>query len=147
MNGPNWLWNYNIILQGNFSFGGFAPEPLSGTHYTSGLSLMSCWWLFSSQSVRKRGSWSNKINRCRNKIQKKQNTRETQIYVVHPIWDTSTNKFSSPSFLLSKKMKGYSLQHIRCNFLFTLSWLLSLIHTIQFPAKIQNALIQKRFSF
>ena len=30
MNGPYLLWNYNIHLQGNFSFGGFAPEPPSG---------------------------------------------------------------------------------------------------------------------
>ena len=30
MNGPDLQWNYNILLQGNFCFGGFAPEPPSG---------------------------------------------------------------------------------------------------------------------
>ena len=27
MNGPDLQWNYNILLQGNFWFGGFTPEP------------------------------------------------------------------------------------------------------------------------
>ena len=30
MNGPDLQWNYNILLQGNFCFGGFAPETPSG---------------------------------------------------------------------------------------------------------------------
>ena len=30
MNGPDLQWNYNILLQGNFCFGGFTPEPPLG---------------------------------------------------------------------------------------------------------------------
>ena len=30
MNGPDLQWNYNILLEGNFCFGGFTPEPPSG---------------------------------------------------------------------------------------------------------------------
>ena len=30
MNGPDLQWNYNILLQGNFFFGGFTPEPPLG---------------------------------------------------------------------------------------------------------------------
>lgn len=48
--------------------------------------------------------------------------------MVHPIWATSMEKFSIPSFLLSNKMKEYNLHHIHCKFLFTLSQYLSRIH-------------------
>ena len=47
-------------------------------------------------------------------------TRETQIYVVHPVWATST-RTASPSFILSNKMKRQNLQQIRCNILCSLS--------------------------
>ena len=30
MNSPDLQWNYNLLLQGNFCFGGFAPEPPLG---------------------------------------------------------------------------------------------------------------------
>ena len=33
MNGLDLQWNYNILLQGNFFFGGFAPEPPLGAHF------------------------------------------------------------------------------------------------------------------
>jgi hypothetical protein len=39
-----------------------------------------------------------KQNKCRNKTQKTHNTRETQIYVVHPVWATSTREIAR-SFL------------------------------------------------
>jgi hypothetical protein len=39
-----------------------------------------------------------KLNKCRNKTQKTHNTRETQIYVVHPVWATSTREIAR-SFL------------------------------------------------
>jgi hypothetical protein len=48
--------------------------------------------------VRKTGPRSNKIKQCGNKTQKIHNTRETQIYVVHPVWATSTREIAR-SFL------------------------------------------------
>jgi hypothetical protein len=51
--------------------------------------------------VRKTGPRSNKIkNKCRKQKQKQKthNTRETQIYMVHPVWATSTREIAR-SFL------------------------------------------------
>jgi hypothetical protein len=53
---------------------------------------------FKDEVVRKTGSQSNKIKQMRNKTQKIHNTIETQIYVVHPVWATSTREISR-SFL------------------------------------------------
>jgi hypothetical protein len=35
-----------------------------------------------------------KQNKCGKKTQKIHNTRETQIYVVHPVWATSTREIA-----------------------------------------------------
>jgi hypothetical protein len=51
-----------------------------------------------AQTVRKTGPWSNKKNKFRNKTQKIHNTIETHIYVVHPVWTTSTKEIAR-SFL------------------------------------------------
>jgi hypothetical protein len=40
--------------------------------------------------LEKIGSQRNKINKCGNKTQKINNTKETHIYVAHPVWATST---------------------------------------------------------
>ena len=49
--------------------------------------------------VRKTGPRSNKIKQMqKQKTQKTHNTRETQIYVVHPVWATSTREIDR-SFL------------------------------------------------
>jgi hypothetical protein len=49
--------------------------------------------------VRKTGPQSNKIKQMqKQKTQKTHNTRETQIYVVHPVWATSTREIAR-SFL------------------------------------------------
>jgi hypothetical protein len=49
--------------------------------------------------VRKTGPRSNKIKQMqKQKTQKTHNTRETQIYVVHPVWATSTREIAR-SFL------------------------------------------------
>ena len=48
-------------------------------------------------------------------------TRETQIYVVHSIWDMSTDKQPILPFILSSEMKRYNLQKIHCNFFFSLT--------------------------
>ena len=47
--------------------------------------------------------------------------RETQIYVVHPIWATSMKKQLVLPFILSNKLKRYNLQQICCNSLFALT--------------------------
>jgi hypothetical protein len=39
-----------------------------------------------------------KLKKCGNKTQNIHNTRETQIYVVHPVWATSTREIAR-SFL------------------------------------------------
>jgi hypothetical protein len=50
-------------------------------------------------AVRKTGPRSNKIKQMqKQKTQKTHNTRETQIYVVHPVWATSTREIAR-SFL------------------------------------------------
>ena len=54
--------------------------------------------------VLKIGLQSNKIN-AEIKIQKNANKIETQIYVVHPIWATSTEKLPVLSFISSNKLK------------------------------------------
>ena len=71
--------------------------------------------------------------------QKTHKTRETQIYVVHPVWSTSMEKQPLILFILSSKLKRYNLQEIHCNSLFALN-ILSLPHSkyryidaIQFP--------------
>ena len=55
-------------------------------------------------------------------------TRETQKYVVHPVWTMYTEKNPVLLFILSSKLKRYNLQQIRCNSLFSLN-LLSLPHS------------------
>jgi hypothetical protein len=50
------------------------------------------------QGVIKIGLWSNKIKQMWKKTQKIHHTIETQIYVVHPVWATSTREISR-SFL------------------------------------------------
>jgi hypothetical protein len=51
------------------------------------------------ENVRKTGPRSNKIKQMqKQKTQKTHNTRETQIYVVHPVWATSTREIAK-SFL------------------------------------------------
>jgi hypothetical protein len=56
-------------------------------------------------SVIKIGSRRNK-NKCRNKTQKKCNTIETQIYVVHLVWATSTREISRSFLFIIQQMKG-----------------------------------------
>jgi glycerol-3-phosphate dehydrogenase len=48
--------------------------------------------------VRKTGLWRNKIKQMQKQTQKTHNTRETQIYVVHLVWATSTREIAR-SFL------------------------------------------------
>jgi hypothetical protein len=49
--------------------------------------------------VRKTGPWSNKIKQMwKQKKQKIHNTIETHIYMVHPVWATSTREIAR-SFL------------------------------------------------
>jgi hypothetical protein len=49
-------------------------------------------------SVRKTRPQSNKIKQMQKQTQKIHNTIETQIYVVHPVWATSTREIAR-SFL------------------------------------------------
>ena len=58
---------------------------------------------------------------CTNTYTEIHRTRETQIYVVHPIWAMSIDKQPILPFILSSKMKRYNLQQIHCNFLFSLT--------------------------
>jgi hypothetical protein len=44
--------------------------------------------------VRKIGLRSNKIKQMQKKTQKTYNTRETQIYMVHPVWAISTREIA-----------------------------------------------------
>ena len=72
-------------------------------------------------------------------------TRETQIYVVHPIWATSMEKHPVLPFILSSKLKRYNLQHIRCNSLFTLTQSpLSFSLTVQIHIDQYNSLINSK---
>jgi len=61
------------------------------------------------------------IKYCVNTNTEMHKTRETHIYMVHPILATSMEKQPILPFILSSKMKRYNLQQIRCNFLFALT--------------------------
>ena len=76
-------------------------------------------------------------------------TREKHIYVVHPIWATSTKKWPILPFILSSKMKRYNLQQMRCNSLFSLTQSpLYFSHRIQiYISAIQFPHIQRGVSF
>ena len=77
-------------------------------------------------------------------------TRETQIYVVHPVWATSALNSQSFLFIIQQKLKRQNLQQIHCNILCSLSQYPSLflaprIHThytaaIQYPHKSEGLL-------
>ena len=75
-------------------------------------------------------------------------TRETEIYVVHPVCATSTTNHQSFLSIIQEKMKRQNLQQIHCNILCSLSQSPSLflaprIHTyciaaIQCPHKSEG---------
>jgi hypothetical protein len=46
---------------------------------------------------------------------------ETQIYMVHPMWATSTRDIARSFLFTIQQMKGYNLEHTLYKFLFILS--------------------------
>ena len=94
--------------------------------------------------------WSNATHKICEKIQAHEThkTRETQIYVVHPVWATSTLNNQSFLSIIQQKLKRQNLQQIHCNILCSLSQSPSLflaprIHipcttAIQYPHKSEG---------
>jgi hypothetical protein len=73
------------------------------------------------------------------------NPIETQIYVVHPLWATYTREIVMSFLFIIQQMKGYNLQHTRCNFLFFLSqYILSEYNIFSHPQPQYNSLIYRR---
>jgi hypothetical protein len=81
-----------------------------------------------------------KYNKYGSKTHKIHNTRETQIYVVHPVWATSTREIARSFLFIIKQMKGYNLQQNPLLLFLTVSSLKiqyssSTIAAIHFPHK------------
>jgi hypothetical protein len=76
-----------------------------------------------ARTVRKTGPRRNKIKQMqKQKTQKTHNTRETQIYVVHPVWVTSTREIARSFLYYYPTNEGIQpTKKTRCNFLFFLS--------------------------
>jgi hypothetical protein len=96
--------------------------------------------------VRKIGSQRNKIKQNGNKTQKIHNTIETQIYVVHPVWATSTREISRSFLFIIQQNEGIQPTTHRCNFLFFLSQSPLSEYNIHNNTQLQyNSLIKEGF--
>jgi len=108
---PVGMHNAHTFLLGNFSF----PNRIMHT-FLKGMksdflpNMNVCVLLLSNFCYKLNNRAMEHIKYCRNTHTYNHKTRETQIYMVHQIWATSTEKQPILVFILSSKLKGYMVQ-------------------------------------